>query len=60
MVVKGDNLQNFTLFQCLLLALGYRDITEMSLNGHDMESIAELAINKFSNVSRCRVAKICK
>lgn len=35
----------------------------MSLNGHDMESIAELAINKFSNVSRLqsfRVAKMCK
>ena len=41
-----------SFFQCLVLALGHKEITEMRLSGHDVESLAELALNKFSNVSR--------
>ena len=44
---------NYVLFcfQCLLFVLGCKDSEDLSLTGHHLESLAELAINKFAAVS---------
>ena len=46
------------LFQCLLFVLGCKDSEELSLTGHHLESLAELAINKFSAVSTLKFLNV--
>ena len=48
---KFDGNHVLFCFQCLLFVLGCKDSEDLSLNGHHVESLAELTINKFSAVS---------